>query len=69
MGQCKSEPHPTDRTHVSYHDPLSPPISTLHRLFKAELTEKFNYSAEDAGVRVVYPSYEALCTQGYVHTI
>jgi GR25 family glycosyltransferase involved in LPS biosynthesis len=65
VGHCKNEPHPTDTTHQSYHDPDSPAISTAYPIFVQEMTKKWNYSAQDTGVRVISPTYDPLCTMGY----
>lgn len=65
MGQCMYKPHPTDKSHFSYHDPNSPAIGTYTKEHSQEMRESWNYKDEDAGVRVITPTYQPLCTMGY----
>lgn len=64
MGQCAYKPHPTDKSHFTYHDPNSPTIGSHTKGFVKEMTESWGYKKEDAGVRLVTPSYQPLCTMG-----
>lgn len=64
MGQCLNEPHPHDRSHFSYHDSNSPALGSFTKDITKEMTEDWTYKPEDAGVRVVIPSYQPLCTMG-----
>ncbi|KAF1968730.1 hypothetical protein BU23DRAFT_479468 [Bimuria novae-zelandiae CBS 107.79] len=68
MGQCMYKPHPTDRSHFTYHDPNSPAIGSHTINFKKEMKEQWHYKDEDAGVRLITPTYSPLCTMGYAMT-
>ncbi|KAJ4346631.1 uncharacterized protein N0V89_010562 [Didymosphaeria variabile] len=68
MGQCVYKAHPTDHTHFSYNDPNSPAIGSFAKDNKKEMVETWKYKPEDAGVRLVTPSYAPLCTMGYAMT-
>jgi len=64
MGQCTYSPHPKDKSHFTYRDPNSPPLGSFTKPVTKEMLENWNYKSEDAGVRLVTPSYEPLCTMG-----
>ena len=64
MGQCLNKPNPNDKSHFAYYDPNSPAISTFTKEHKNEMIDNWAYKLEDAGVRLVTPSYQPLCTMG-----
>lgn len=64
MGQCMYKPHPNDKSHFTYHDPNAPSLGSFTKENTKEMVENWNFSPEDAGVRLVTPSYHPLCTMG-----
>jgi len=69
LGQCKYEPHPTDHTHLEYHDPDAPALSTFEENFRNEMTKHWNKALTQSNVRIISPTYSPLCTMGYAMSL
>ena len=64
MGQCIYKPNEKDHSHFTYNDPNSPPLASHTKDTIKEVTEAWHIKPEEAGLRIITPSYHPLCTMG-----